>query len=126
MARKKKDKRTVFILIGVALATFGIGYLIIKWGDIFPSRPKPGAKPPSDKDCVNPSFIGANDNLPLIFGSKGTKVEQLQRYLLQRGSDLGAGGADGKFGCYTLKALRQYESKEQIDSNMYDNLIKSF
>lgn len=128
---KKKGKRTVFILIGVALATFGIGYLAIKWRDIFPKKPtESGTTPttgitlPSGKGCTNPSFFLANDKLPLKKGSKGTKVEVTQSYLLKLGADLGKGGADGLFGCYTLRELIKYENVEQVSSALYTEIYR--
>lgn len=42
-------------------------------------------------------------------GSSGDAVKLAQRSLLDRGYDVGSGGADGKFGNYTYRAVLRYQ-----------------
>ena len=98
-----------------AAAYIGIGAYLSDDGESFdvtkpdPPTPKPGPSPtPKPKPRRN------RNKIPLKRGSRGSKVKEVQEYLLALGFDLGPMGADGKFGKRTRAAVRDFQKREEI------------
>lgn len=54
---------------------------------------------------------------PVKKGQRGSAVEDVQRRLLLLGYDLGSTGVDGAYLDYTIKAIEQFQSKNNITAN---------
>lgn len=94
-----------YIGIGALLSDDGEGFNVEKEDPPTPAPdPKPGPSPaPKPKPRRN------RNKIPLKRGSRGSKVKEVQEYLLALGYDLGQMGVDGKFGRRTRAAVRAYQ-----------------
>lgn len=65
--------------------------------------------------------ISTNENTSPITtlrrGSNGVEVKELQENLILLGYDLGEWGADGDYGIATVKAVREFQKKEDLDTD---------
>ena len=99
-----------YIGIGTYLSADGKSFDVTKPDPPTPAPdPKPGPSPtPKPKPRRN------RNKIPLKRGSRGSKVKEVQEYLLGLGFDLGPMGADGKFGKRTRAAVRDFQKREEI------------
>lgn len=99
-----------YIGIGTYLSADGKSFDVTKPDPPTPAPdPKPGPSPtPKPKPRRN------RNKIPLKRGSRGSKVKEVQEYLLALGFDLGPMGADGKFGKRTRAAVRDFQKREEI------------
>lgn len=69
-------------------------------------------------------------DFPMGLGSKGEKVKELQEAIISSGDSiaigfLGLGGADGKFGTGTEKAVKKFLGKTKVDNQADIDKIKN-
>jgi peptidoglycan hydrolase-like protein with peptidoglycan-binding domain len=109
MKMDKKQKRILLIVGGVVLFVA----LVI----IIATR-----KPAS---ASGGTVSGIDRNLfPLTYGSRGTYVENLQKWIIKKGGTLPAYGVDGIFGTETQNALKALTGKVVLSYDEYIAILK--
>lgn len=137
--KPKKNKGVRILVAGVALSALGLGtwYLISRnksksktSGGEFPeagfSTPDSGSKPAAGNAANNSYRETPASDFPLKKGSKGEKVKQLQKLLIEQ---FGAGilpkyGADGFFGNELLVALQSKSISVPVTEADFTTLSK--
>ena len=107
-AMKILKKKTTIILIGIA-ALLGVGTIVML---VYSRRKK------NPNESVSQSIASAvssavtsgykPESFPLKKGMFGENIRLMQNFFIEMGHNLGASGADGKFGDKTLTAVRSF------------------
>jgi hypothetical protein len=104
----KKNKK--FIIIACVLFTVIVILLIIRKRKQFISDSSD-----SSSDNLNVGSYYIAEYFPLRKGMKGPKIQGMQDSLISAGFSCGVSAADGKFGNYTLLAVRKFFNDETLN-----------
>jgi hypothetical protein len=105
-----KNKKVVIIIVVVALIGLGI-FMFAR------SKAKQDKNAPTGDNASTPT-----SPFPLKYGSKGTEVTQLEKYLIKEwGAKVSATGVvDDTWGPYVQDAVKKFLSTDQVTKELYD------
>jgi hypothetical protein len=132
---KSKGKKILLVTLSLA-ATGTLGYFGFDWWkkrqqkkDDANNTSEPDLTPPPSENFSHPHTASApkrNDDFPLVKGSKGARVKQLQEGLIEKhGKQIFSKyGADGDFGSELVTALAKENYPASIDENTFNVIVQ--